>query len=229
VLDSNEFTEEGGYFARVRSVGTADLDMIVDRMVRRGTTVGKADIVAALHLLIEVCIDLILDGWRVDLDGLVRLYCSIGGTFDSPQDRFHRSRHTLKGSAQAGRRLDKALHVHGEPRKQQIRRPQPIPRRFTDLTTDAHDRLTPGGMGRLTGSRLRFNPDADGEGLFLVDQAGQEQRLVVVHNTARQLIFHLPELPPGDYHLEVRARVGNASSPRTGRLTQPLHVIESAS
>ena len=227
-LDENRLTDKGGYFARMKSSGTADLEMIIDRMVERGSTLGKADALAAMQLLIEVIIALILDGWRVSLGGLVRLYCTIEGTFDSYSDSFHPSRHTLKGSAQSGRLLDKALRYRGKPRKRQSETPVPNPTRFTDVVSGAYDSFTPGGMGRLEGWRLKTNPDADDEGVFLIGQDGQEHRLKVVYNTAKLLIVSLPNLPPGAYYLEVRARVGNAKTVRISRLPQPLSAIESA-
>ncbi len=227
-LDTNNFTDKGGYFARMKSVGTADLEMITDRMVQRGSTVGKADILATLHLLVEVLIALILDGWRVNLGDLVRIYCTIEGTFDSYSDSFHPSRHTLKGSAQSGRLLDKALRDRGKARKRQSDTPRPNLSRFIDVVSGAYDLFTPGGVGRLEGWRLKTNPDANDEGVFLIDQNGREHSLTVIYNTARMLIFYLPSLEPGTYQLEVRARVGNAKTVRTSRLRQPLSVIESA-
>jgi hypothetical protein len=229
ILVPNKMTGEGGYFARVKSYDVADLDVIADRMAARGTTVGRADIVAALQLLEEVCVDLVLEGRRVHLGDLVRIYCAIEGTFDAPDDRFYPNRHTLKGVAQAGPGLNQALQHKAQPRKQKTVLPCPNPRQFTDVGSGSHDRFTPGGLGRLSGSRLKVDPDADDEGVFVVDAAGQAHRLLVGHNTPRLLFFHLPQLPPDVYHLEVRARVGNASELRSGRLDQPLSVIESAS
>lgn len=226
VLTPNEFTEKGGYFARMRSAGRANLEMIADRIVARGSTVGKADVLAVLYLLIEVCIDLILEGWRVHLGGLVRLYCNVEGIFDSTDDTFDPRRHTLKGAAQAGSRLNEALQNRGQLRRQESRRQNPNLQHFTDVASGAHDSFTPGGMGRLVGSRLKFDPAAEDEGLFLVDAAGEAHRLLVGYNTPRLLLFSLPHLPPGVYHLEVRARVVNASTVRVVRLTQPLSVTQ---
>lgn len=226
VLAPNEFTAKGGYFARMRSAGRANLETIADRIVARGSTVGKADVLAVLYLLIEVCIELILEGWRVHLGGLVRLYCNVEGIFDSTDDAFDPRRHTLKGTAQAGPRLNEALQNRGQLRRQESRRQNPNPQRFTDVVSDAHDSFTPGGMGRLVGSRLKFDPAAEDEGLFLVDAAGEAHRLLVGHNTDSLLIFSLPHLPPGVYHLEVKARVANASTVRVVRLAQPLSVTQ---
>lgn len=224
-LDANNLTDEGGYFARVRSVGTADLEMIADRIVGRGSTVGKADVIAVLNLLEEVCIDLVLEGYRVHLGDLVQLYCSIEGVFDLANDSFDSSRHALKGTARTGSGLNDALKYRGQARKQELRRPYPTPKEFTDVSSGFRDRFTPKGMGRLTGVYLKFDPEADDEGLFLIDEAGQEHRLAVGYNTPGLLIFHLPEVPAGTYYLEVRSRMRFASDVRTSRLAQPLTAL----
>jgi len=224
VLGANPFADQEGYFARMRSAGRASLDMIAERIVARGSTVGKADVLAVLHLLIEVCIELILEGWRVHLGGLVRLYCRIEGRFEAYDDAFDPARHTLKGTAQAGPRLDEALRKRGQLRRQESRRPSPNPQRFSDVSSGAHDSFTPGGMGRLVGANLKFDPSAEDEGLFLIDAADQAHRLLVGHNTPTLLIFALPDLPPGVYHLEVRARLKHATALRTARLSRPLSV-----
>jgi hypothetical protein len=96
ILVPNTLTAKGGYLTRVKSHGTADMDVIADRMAHKGTTVGRADIIAMLYLLEQVCTELVLEGYRVHLGGLARLYCSIEGTFESADDRFWPNRHTLK-------------------------------------------------------------------------------------------------------------------------------------
>lgn len=42
-LDTNKLTKDGEHFARVRSVGTAGLDMLANPIVGRGSTAGRAD------------------------------------------------------------------------------------------------------------------------------------------------------------------------------------------
>ena len=194
VLAPNEFTEKGGYFARMRSAGRANLEMIADRIVARGSTVGKADVLAVLYLLIQVCIDLILEGWRVHLGGLVKLYCNIEGIFDTYDDAFDPHRHTLKGMAQPGLQLNEALQNRGQLRRQESRRQNPNPQRFTDVISGAHDSLTPGGMGRLVGSRLKFDPTAEDEGPFF-DRRRRRSASPAGGSQHRQLT-HLQPAPP---------------------------------
>lgn len=226
-LDQTVHTQKNDeYVARVTPVGTVDLDGIVDRIVNRGSTVGRSDVVAVLYELIDVCTDLVVDGYRVNLGDLVHLYCSIKGTFASSDDRFDRSRHAIRGRAAAGRRLNDTLAHRARTRKQHLNRRRPILKRFIDLTSQIHNRqLTPGGSGLLIGAQLKFDPDAADEGLFLIDATHQARRLDVARITPSELLFTLPaDLPAGTYQLEVRARVGNATTLRKGTLQIPLVV-----
>jgi hypothetical protein len=226
-LDNNNLNDKGGFFARTRSHGTADLDTIAERIVARGSTVGKADVLAVLHLLLEVILDLVLDGWRVNLGGLVHLYCSIEGLFNSHDEHFTPGRHKLKGIAKTGARYERALKTRGKVARQVGRRFDPLPRMFTDLLTEAHDRFTPGGKGQLYGRRLKLDLAAPDEGVFLIDQAGQTLKLSIIYNTTSLLIFDLPDSPLGSYRLEVRARPHTSTTLRAARLDKPLLVGES--
>lgn len=221
-LDNNNLNDKGGFFARVSSRGTADLDMIAERIAARGSTVGKADVLAVLHLLVEVILDLVLDGWRINLGGLVHLYCSIEGLFSSFDEHFTPGRHKLKGVAKTGARYERALRTRGKITRQMGRRLDPILHTFTDLLTEAHDRFTPGGKGQLYGHWLKLDLTAPDEGVFLIDQAGQAIKLSIIYNTATLLIFDLPDAPPGLYRLEVRARPRSSNTLRTVRLDKPL-------
>ncbi len=225
-LDRNNLNDKGGFFARTSSHGTADLDMIAERILARGSTLSKADVLAVLYLLLEVIVDLVLEGWRVNLGGLVHLYCSIEGFFDSLEERFTPGRHKLKGVAKTGARYERALKTRGRLARQVNRQIDPIPRTFTDLLTEAHDRFTPGGKGRLSGRWLKLDLAAPDEGVFLIDQAGQALKLNIIHNTARLLIFDLPDVSPGSYRLEVRARPHCSTLLRAVRLNKPLLVSD---
>jgi hypothetical protein len=46
----------------------------------------------------------------------------------------------------------------------------------------------------------------------------------MVKNRLRELIFVVPDLPAGDYQLEVRARLGGTDDLRTGALENVLTV-----
>jgi hypothetical protein len=86
--------------------------------------------------------------------------------------------------------------------------------------------VTPGNIGELTGSRLRYDPAAADEGIFFVPAAGGAETKVdfVQLNKPASQVFMVPALVAGEYKLEVRARVGGAIQFRTGTLAATLTV-----
>jgi hypothetical protein len=84
--------------------------------------------------------------------------------------------------------------------------------------------LEPGGGLKLIGSFLKFDPDDERQGIFLVATGGEEKRMeMVVHNKPSTLIFQLPySMPEGRYKLEVRTIVRGTSEIRKGRLQDPV-------
>ncbi|OGB67431.1 MAG: hypothetical protein A2Y94_10395 [Caldithrix sp. RBG_13_44_9] len=84
--------------------------------------------------------------------------------------------------------------------------------------------MTRGGIGQITGHRLKFDPEDTKQGIFLVAEDGTETRITMVGvNKPSQLMFSIPSsLPAGNYTLEVR--VIFSSKLRSGKLTETLSV-----
>ncbi|MCK4341636.1 MAG: DUF4469 domain-containing protein [Phycisphaerae bacterium] len=83
-------------------------------------------------------------------------------------------------------------------------------------------------LGVIPQSEIR-NPKWDGEGLYFVADAGGETKVPTVQkNKPSQLVFLVPNLAAGTYHVEVRARMGTGTSARElriGRLDSALTVL----
>ena len=91
-----------------------------------------------------------------------------------------------------------------------------------------NDTVTVGNIGQLSGSRLKFDPAEADEGLYFTADAGGETKVTAVQkNKPAHLVFLIPTLAAGTFHLEVRARTGIGTSARelrVGRLDAPLTV-----
>ncbi|MCK4341067.1 MAG: DUF4469 domain-containing protein [Phycisphaerae bacterium] len=115
-------------------------------------------------------------------------------------------------------------------RKVEAVKPSPNPIEYRDIGTDTtNDTVTVGNIGQLSGSRLKFDPAEADEGLYFVADAGGETKVPTVQkNKPSQLVFLVPNLVAGTYHLEVRARMGSGTSARElriGRLDSTLTVL----
>jgi hypothetical protein len=202
-------------------------------MVLQHSTITRADMLAVFEEFLVALLELLLLGMRV-VTPFGEFGLTIKGSFESEQDRFQAGRHQLELVLKPGKRLEREFKRQARARKVEGRVPYPTPRLYTNLADPAAaDRLTPGQMARITGQRLKFNPDDERQGLFLIPltagldspPAGPAVRVSQVgHNTSRQLLFLIPpDLSPGAYRLEVRAVFG-LDQLRTGRLQQVLLV-----
>lgn len=214
------------YRAVVQSKGTIDLDGLIERMIKQGSTLTDKDAQAA-YLALKIAIkDIIEEGYRINL-GLFNIGLSIKGNFADKNDEYDASRHSLEVMMNPGvdlRQASSQIRLT----KQESRPNGPNPEHyFNPNNGESNDTLTPGGMGKLTGYRLAFDQADPRQGVFLIPGDGTETRVEVYgKNTARELIFMIPApLTSGDYTLQVRAVFGQESL-RTGTYEEKLTVPE---
>lgn len=199
---------------------------IVDEMLKKGTTLSEADILAAMHLLFEVVTEQLQEGNHVNLP-IVNLKPGISGSFDKLSDRFDPQRHKTKATASIGQLVKNGMKNLST---EKITRPLTVPilSEFKDVQSDElNGIITPGSIACISGNYLKFNPNNQDEGIFFVSEANEEFRVVQIaelHPT--KLIIGTPLLPPGNYVLEVKVNFGNTGSTlRKGRLNAVLKVI----
>ena len=166
-------SDPNDYKAQVQLTDSADFEFIAQRIVERGSTVTKPDLLAVFESLQQVCEGLILDGYRVNLGGLVELYPRISGIFNGATDSYDPTRHRLDASAAPGSRLRQAVRSKGAVEKVTSSKPAPVLLAYHDLASnDTNDSVTVGTIGTLQGSKLKFNPAQSDEGLYFVPTAG---------------------------------------------------------
>ena len=216
--------EPGAHVAVVQSAGTAEMEDVIDRMIEKGSTITRADIVGVLEDYYTTVEHLLLEGKRVRTP-VANFSTSVRGLFDGPTDTFDRSRHRIAGIVNPGRRLRAAIQNWARASKQEASLPTPNPVAFIDANTgEKNTTLTPGGLGQLMGHRLKIADPADpAQGIFFVGETGDETRVsVIANNTPRGLTFLIPEdLPAGQYRVAVRSLFGE-NTVREGILKAPL-------
>jgi hypothetical protein len=214
--DANQFR------AVVQSAGTLDYEQIIDLVVKQNSTVTRADTLAVLDNLFTVIEDALLLGLNVNTPG-ANYRASVKGSFDSDTDGFTPGRNTVEAAISPGLRLRRAMQ-RAQVQKQESGFNRPRPTNYLDLNTaDLNRQITPGGMGQITGYRLKFDPADPAQGIFFVN--GTTTRVSVVgHNGPSKLMFLVPAgLAPGDYNLEIRSTMGNGTL-HAGLLPETLSV-----
>ena len=225
-LFENHLTSDpDDYAAQVRITGSADLEVLAQRMIDQGSTVTKPDILAVLEDTIKATESCLLDGYRVQLGGLCELFPRIKGVFNGITDTFDASRHRVDVGANPGARVRRTVRVGATVTKAETIKPAPALLEYVDLGSgETNGRITSGNIGTINGHRLKFNPDQDDEGIYFVniDTAAEVKLTAIQKNKPGQLVFLTPTVPGGQYYLEVRTRFREPAELRTGRLDEIL-------
>ncbi len=227
LFENNVTPDPDDFSATVQTIGSLDLDALADRIIAQGSTVTRADVLAVLEDAITACELALGDGFRINFGGLVELFPRLKGVFTGPTDAFDPARHTIDVGANPGARIRKTVRANATVNKVEAVKPAPNPIEYRDVNSDTtNDTVTVGGIGQLSGSRLKYDAAQADEGIYFVATAGGDTKATVVQkNKPAQVVFSVPAtLIAGTYNLEVRARVGGGTELRIGRLDPVLTV-----
>jgi hypothetical protein len=198
---------------------------VIDEMIFHSSSMTKADMLAVLESYHASIRRLLLKGFRV-LTPMAQYGVSIKGNFVDQSDGFDTSRHRLEPRVSPSRELRQAIMNQVPVEKEMATVQQPSLIQYLSLSNGhTGNTLIPGGMGKLLGKELRYDPDDPEQGLFLIAADKSEQRLssdgIIMPGS---LVFMIPaELAPGNYRLEVRVRVDEETL-SSGRLKDVLTV-----
>ena len=216
--------------AQVQDVRSYSQDEVIDLMMRRGTTLTRADVAAVLQVYTEVVGELTADGSAVNTP-LFNTSFSVSGVFTSMSDSFDKARHSVSVNVNAGTALREVVKsVRTE--KTEGANTDPYITEAADVVSGAvNSTLTAGGILRLTGSRLKFDAADETQGVFLVPENGGEAvrcGVVAENKPARVMVMIPADIAGGTYYAEVRTKCDSSGKAtktlRTGRFGKPLAV-----
>ena len=203
------------FMATPSDVRVYDLNAIIQRIETRYPGLTPTQISAAVNEFFEEVCNITEGGDGVNTP-LFNTFPSISGVFDSAADTFDSKRHKCKINISAGTQLN-AAGQKIKTEKVVVPDPQPYIMEVKDIVSETvGETLTPGGVIRLQGSRLKFLPEQDDNGIFLINEDGMATKLaVIVENKPARLMAMLPaDLPPGIYTVEVRTSYTGSGKPR---------------
>jgi hypothetical protein len=226
LIDNKLTPDPNDLRAQVRIVATVGIEELASRIVRPGSTVTKAEFLAMYEEFGAEIVNAVLRGESVVTD-LITVRPTLTGVWLNDQDTFDPTRHHGRIRLGAGKRLRQA---EAKLRFEQERlQDQSVPQadRLEDFSSEAFNTaLTKGGVVRLTGSKLKFDPSDLDQGLFLVKSTGTATRITkVMTNKPSQLLFGVPAgLAAGTYRLEVRTKTKGSTLLKTAALSATLTV-----
>jgi hypothetical protein len=194
------------YMAQMLNVRVHKLDDIFQRISARYPGLTPAQISSAVNEFFEEICAITADGETINTP-LFNSHFSVSGVFDGAMDVFDPKRHSLKLHVSLGTRLREAL------RKVKLEKTiaaEPVPHilEVKDIQSDTvNEKLTPGGVVKLGGGRLKFLQGEENNGVFIVDENGAEKKLsTIVENNPTHIIAVMPaDVAAGVYFMEVRS------------------------
>ncbi|MGL6119889.1 MAG: DUF4469 domain-containing protein [Fusobacteriaceae bacterium] len=228
-LRETYITEEANVFiAHPYNIRIYNLEQTVDRMIQRGTSMTKTDIIAVINLLIEEINIIVKEGGAVNLP-LFRMIYSIVGKFNSAVDTFDNGRHKLKIKLVTGEVIDNSV---AQVELIKVQAPVSVPNilQVIDSETESiNDIITSSGILTLRGANMKMIGDDPSNGVWLLDSQGVEYKHTkIVSNSPSELIITIAAVPAGTYELYVTTQYTAGSvlkRPRIGYFPKFLKVL----
>jgi hypothetical protein len=209
----------------IRSYGD---DQIIDRIMQRGTTLTRPDLLAAIRAYQEEHGYIIEEGNGFNT-GLINAGPNIIGKFNSVTDSYDHSRHKTHYSVNFSRTIQENV-AKIKMNKVQTPNTGPVIAAVRDSLSDLTDgTLSAGGVLDVSGSRLKVFPELADNGVYFIAPDGKEYKAsTLVENKPARLIVMLPDLPSGVYTLEVRTHYTSGNKPgkrlRKAQFAKPLNM-----
>jgi hypothetical protein len=171
-------TSEYPYYALASRYDFIDSDAFMDRMAAGRTTLSKTDIIAVFQLAREELARLLADGCYVKTPLGAALPVA-KGSFRSRSDPFlprdPNSGHELRFDF----RIDPAIETEALASIQCVRdkdgdRRLPRVLSVSALPAGSEGEIEAGGLVRISGRRMKFDPSNESVGLFFKDEAGED-------------------------------------------------------
>ena len=197
------------YSAQTHCMATIDKDAIITRMLERGTTLTKTDILAVLNSLEEVIASALLEGYNITIP-LFNTACSISGVFDSPLDSFDGNRHKLNINLTKGRLL-REVERSMKFEKTNVPSPQPNIQEVKDsMSGRVNEILGRNGVVEVRGYNLKIEGDDPSCGLWFRMNNGNEYRAdVLIENKPSRIIACIPYLDGDNCQISIVTQYAN--------------------
>ena len=183
------------HVAQVVTRGTYTENDLVRDIVNTGTTLTPTDVSAVMDLFNTLVSTRLEEGFTI-VTRFANFRISIKGKFESEDDAFDSSRHTLVARVNPGaslkKRLENALHVE---KISQIKTRADL-KAFRDLRTKTENQIaTPDGNASLIGNGLDFDGENPDQGIFFKDEDGNLEKVSeYIETSSKKILFRLPML-----------------------------------
>ena len=209
------------YSAKVVSERTLNIKEICKTAVGRGGAPSTAEAMEHnVMLFLKEMAYQMMDGYSVNT-GYFTANAQVRGVFDSPAETFNPAKHSVLFRFNQGDVLRKEIpnikvQVMG------VGESGIMISHVVDVKTGSvNDLLTPGGMLKIRGGKLKIAGDNPQVGVTFEDEAGNavrvDERDVIVNNPS-ELLVQIPALPAGRYQLTICTQFSGAATLKEPRV-----------
>ncbi len=227
-IRENPLTTPTTFRAGIREITTFSKANLVRDILSAGSTVTEADINAVMTDLIKIIGNRLLDGGRVDLEGIVQIFPSIEGVFTGAADDFDPGRHRLNLNAKVSETLKTFVRQNATLEKELTPPAGPTILEVLDaFSGTSNTTLTVNKIINMLGDNLKFDSSRADEGVFFINDTTPAEVQVAAGDisiaTDGKIVFMTAGsgVSGDSCHMEVRTRMGNS-------VTYPLKTAVSA-
>jgi hypothetical protein len=186
---------------------------IIDRILQRGTTLTRADLLASVQVY-QAEHGYIVDEGNGLNTGLITAGPNILGKFNNVTDSYDSARHKMRYNVNFSKNIQERV---GKVKMTKVQAPNtgPLIVAIKDSISGLTDgTLSVGGVLDIAGSRLKVYPEISEDGVYFIASDGTEYKTsTLVENKPSRLIVMIPALPAGSYTLEVRTHYVKSAEP----------------
>ncbi|NJN25312.1 MAG: DUF4469 domain-containing protein [Cyclobacteriaceae bacterium] len=226
-LYPNELTQDDpeDQIARPVDITTNKLEDLIKKVTGPGSILKPTEVKAVIDAYWDTITGYIREGEAYS-DTYVNTRFDISGVFQNEDDQFDPARHSLIVGIKLKSGVSSAVDSVTL-KKVDVRQNQPLVDRVYDWGSDTSDsQLSPGDVLEISGQLLKVYNNLEEEGVFFHNQSdGSEVKTALIRtNEPKTLTLKIPDLPAGNYRLEVRNTRHDGKTLRVGVFAPNLKV-----
>jgi hypothetical protein len=199
--------------AKVTELRSYSMKEIIEKMVQGKTGLGKVDIEAFFNLFKEQVVSICKEGGSVNLEGFMSFQPSIGGTFDSENAGFDKSKNDVYMIAKISPALNERFQVEANVEKVSSSDRRPRISETNDLATKvSNTNITVGNIITVKGENLKFDSNSEEEYLDIVNAENEAEAIRITSFqkiTDKEIVFLCPALKAKRAYIEIGSLMGS--------------------
>ncbi|MFA8300886.1 MAG: DUF4469 domain-containing protein [Hyphomicrobiales bacterium] len=211
-LQALRLNNQESYTAKPIEVKTMTYDQLIDIITKPGSILKDTETKAVIDSYWETIRNCLSEGKNYNDDNIsIRL--GFSGKFADRYERFNPEKHEITINIYPKQNIKSAINdIQPEFVSPDIN--LPLIRSVYDWSSDTEDSLiTPNSGMDIKGEKLKIHNNTEGEGIFFIHQESftEYQAEQIRINQPKTLTCRIPDLPLGNYKIEVRntTRKGN--------------------